>query len=406
MSSSEWRSVQLSDVAAFGSGTTPARARQSEFYDQGTVPWVKTLDLNNGAIVSTDESVTTLAIDQTNLRVHPAGSVLVAMYGGFVQIGRTGVLRIRATTNQAITVVLPDRKLLDSDFLLHLLNYRVGHWRSVASSSRKDPNITKNDVKSFPFHLPSLPEQAVIANVINDATEFLSALEQVIVKKRAIKQGLMRELLTGRTRLPGFTAEWAERKIGEFTEVMTGGTPSTFVSRYWGGDIRWMNSGEIHKKRVREVSGRITVDGLRESPAKILPRGTVLMALVGQGRTRGTVAVTEVELTINQSMAGILPGREHDSDFLYYLLDTRYEELRGESAGDGGRGVLNLKIIKNLSVRMPQLNEQVAIGQVLRDTDAEIETLDRRLEATRAIKQGMMQELLTGRTRLVAEGAA
>ncbi|MGH8522694.1 MAG: restriction endonuclease subunit S, partial [Gammaproteobacteria bacterium] len=175
---------------------------------------------------------------------------------------------------------------------------------------------------------------------------------------------------------------------------------------YWGGDISWMSSGEIHKKRVHEVDGRITVDGLRESAARLLPVGTVLMALAGQGKTRGTVAVSRVELTTNQSIAAILPSPEHASDFLYYNLDTRYDELRGESAGDGGRGGLNLTIIKKLEVLLPPLDEQVTIASVLGDADDELEALERRLESARAIKIGMMQELLSGRIRLPVEAAS
>src|SRR4051794_10262533 len=117
MSSADWKVVQLRDVASFGSGTTPSRSRHATYFDGGTIPWVKTLDLNNGAIVSTDECVTDLAVKQAHLQLHPVGSVLVAMYGGFVQIGRTGVLRIPATTNQAITSVIPNRDKLDPDFL-------------------------------------------------------------------------------------------------------------------------------------------------------------------------------------------------------------------------------------------------------------------------------------------------
>lgn len=155
-----------------------------------------------------------------------------------------------------------------------------------------------------------------------------------------------------------------------------------------------------------EVDGRITEDGLRESSAHLFPAETVLMALAGQGKTRGTVAISRVELSTNQSIAGILPSDRYDSDFLYYNLDARYDELRGESAGDGGRGGLNLTIINNLDVLMPPIEEQKAISGVLSDADDEITALERRLESARAIKQGMMQELLTGRTRLTEEVAA
>jgi type I restriction enzyme, S subunit len=364
------------------------------------------MDLNNAGILRTDERITQRAIKDVKLQIHPAGTVLVAMYGGFNQIGRTGVLRIPAATNQAITAVLPNRTILDFDYLLQMLNYRVGYWRTVASSSRKDPNITKADVKAFTLDLPQLAEQEAIAAAINDADELIAALERQVAKKQALKQGMMQQLLTGRTRLPGFTEPWFTRSIGDFAEVKSGGTPSTAVPRYWGGDIRWMSSGEVHQKRVCEVRGRITTDGLRESSAQLLPVGTVLMALAGQGKTRATVAISRVELSTNQSIAGILPSSEHDAEFLYYNLDTRYDELRGESAGEGGRGGLNLTIIKNLKVFMPALHEQVAISGVLSDADDELSVAYARLEKARAIKQGMMQQLLTGRTRLPAQETA
>lgn len=268
------------------------------------------------------------------------------------------------------------------------------------------PLVTGTMLKQFGIPSLSRQEQARIVEALEDSSALIAALGRVISKKQEIKKGMMQQLLTGRTRLPGFTNEWENRSLGEFAQVKAGGTPSTSVPRYWGGDVLWMSSGEIHKKRVHEVDGRITFDGLRESAAQLLPAGTVLMALAGQGKTRGTVAVSRVELTTNQSIAGILPSPGHDSDFLYYNLDTRYDELRGESSGGGGRGGLNLTIIKRLSVLMPPREEQVAIARVLTDVDDEIESLDRQLAKARNVKTGMMQQLLTGRTRLRVEATA
>jgi len=292
-------------------------------------------------------------------------------------------------------------------FMLYLLKASEPRLRE-AGQSGSQMNVNSDIVRGLTVRIPSsVEEQARVASVLWDVDDLIASLENTIVKKRAIKQGIMQDLLTGRTRLPGFGDPWQVRKVGDFAQVKAGGTPSTAVSRYWGGEIRWMSSGEIHQKRVHEVAGRITADGLRESAARLLPVGTILMALAGQGKTRGTVAVSRVELSTNQSIAGILPGDEHDSDFLYYSLDTRYSELRGESTGDGGRGGLNLTIINRLDVYMPDVEEQRAIARVLVDVDDELDGLSRRLEATRAIKQGMMQELLTGRTRLaVKEDAA
>lgn len=302
------------------------------------------------------------------------------------------------------TLWVTDFKTCAPKFVYYLLQ-SVGLQRFAGGSGV--PTLNRNDAHAFEICVPaSRQEQVRIADALAEADDLIVMLERSIAKKQAIKQGMMQELLTGRTRLPGFSGKWRMRQIGDFTHVKAGGTPSTAVSRYWGGDIRWMSSGEIHGKRITEVVGRITSEGLRESAAQLLPVGTVLMALAGQGKTRGTVAVSRVELSTNQSIAGILPSAEHDSDFLYYNLDTRYSELRGESSGEGGRGGLNLTIIKKLDVLMPEVDEQRAIASALAAIDDEIDALGRRMTKARAIKQGMMQQLLTGRVRLPAEDGA
>lgn len=266
--------------------------------------------------------------------------------------------------------------------------------------------ITNKSLRSFCIPFPTALEQGAIAEALSDADRLIAALDKLIAKKRAIMHATMQQLLTGRTRLPGFSNKWSDVTIGDFTDCTAGGTPSTAVPEYWGGNIRWMNSGELNLKHVREVEGRITELGLRNSSTKIVPTGCVLVGLAGQGRTRGTVALNLVDLCANQSIAAIFPSQLHDSKFLFYNLGSRYEELRSLSTGDGGRGGLNLTILKSLSVALPELKEQAAIATVLSDMDNEISALEHRRDKTKAIKQGMMQSLLTGKVRLVSPSAS
>lgn len=189
--------------------------------------------------------------------------------------------------------------------------------------------------------------------------------------------------------------DWEVKTIGSFTDLCAGGTPSTYVREYWNGDIRWMNSGELNYKRVFEVENRITELGLNNSATKLIPVNSILIGLAGQGKTRGTVAINKVELCTNQSIAAIFPCNEVDHDYLFFNLDSRYSELRGLSTGDGGRGGLNLTIIKNLFVPIPQTKiEQTAIANALSDMDALIAQTEKLIEKKKAIKQGVMQELL------------
>ena len=276
-------------------------------------------------------------------------------------------------------------------------------------------------IKTFLIPCPkNKQEQSVIANTLSDIDDLIIASEKLIAKKQAIKTATMQQLLTGKTRLPQFVLhkdgsakgfknselgeipeDWVLTNIGQFTDCCAGGTPSTKVSAYWGGTHSWMSSGELHLKQIYTVADYITDEGLVNSSTKYVPTNSVLVGLAGQGKTRGTVAINRIELCTNQSIAAIFPSEYHSTEFLFYNLDNRYEELRGLSTGDGGRGGLNLTIIRKLQLAFPPKEEQTAIAAILSDMDREIQVLHQRLDKTLQLKQGMMQELFTGKTRLI-----
>ena len=273
-------------------------------------------------------------------------------------------------------------------------------WKKYNEASGV-PSLNASTIENVEMVMPPLREQVVIAEALSDADAAIESLDALIAKKRDVKQAAMQQLLTGRTRLPGFTADWKKVPIGSFTDCKAGGTPSTSVPAYWGGNIRWMSSGELNLKRVREVSGRITQLGLENSSAQLFPADSVLIGLAGQGKTRGTAAINLVSLTTNQSIAAIFPSVRHDSKFLFYVMETKYKELRDLSDGGGGRGGLNLAIIRDVRVTIPELDEQKKISEVLWSMDDELEALTEQVSKLRMVKEGMMQDLLTGKVRLV-----
>jgi type I restriction enzyme, S subunit len=195
--------------------------------------------------------------------------------------------------------------------------------------------------------------------------------------------------------------DWEKKKIKQFTDVTSGGTPSTIISEYWGGDLLWMNSGELNKKKIYDVKGRITKKGMNKSATKQIPEKSVLIGLAGQGKTRGTVAINYVKLCINQSVGAILPSDDCIPEFIYYNLDHRYEELRNMSTGSSGRGGLNLTIIKNIEVLFPStVQEQIKISRILLDIDTLIISLETLIEKKKNVLSGTMQKLLTEKKRL------
>ena len=325
------------------------------------------------------------------------GDVLISAAG---TLGRTVVFDGRPAYFQDSNIVWLkiDKSQLCNDYLAHY--YKVIKWASSEGSTIS--RLYNGIICDTEILLPPLEEQAAIAEALSDVDSLISSPQKLIEKKKAIKQGTMQELLTGKKRLPEFSGEWNQFRLGEMTEIYSGGTPSTTISEYWGGSIPWMSSGELNNKKIYDVEGRITQKGMQNSSAHLIPKYCVLIGLAGQGKTRGTAAYNYISLCTNQSIAAIYPNdKKFDSRFLYYIIDSMYESLRELSSGDGGRGGLTKGLISNLEIYMPEVPEQQAVAQVLSDMDSEIEQLEKKLAKYQQIKQGMMQELLTGRIRLV-----
>lgn len=203
----------------------------------------------------------------------------------------------------------------------------------------------------------------------------------------------MRETKFKNTEIGKIPKDWGIRRISDFTNVYAGGTPSTMISKYWNGNIPWLNSGEINKKYVWNVDNRITQDGLNNSSTRLIPKYCVLIGLAGQGKTRGTAAINMIELCTNQSVAAIFPSNELNSFYLYHYFDGLYVFLREISSGEGGRGGLTKKIINEIEVPIPPKKEQEKIATYLSDVDELIDKLTKLIEKKKLIKKGTMQEL-------------
>ena len=194
-------------------------------------------------------------------------------------------------------------------------------------------------------------------------------------------------------RFKGFNDDWEQRKLSDFTHIIVGGTPSTKKNEYWNGNIPWMSSGEINKKRIYKTDKSITKLGLENLSAKFVPKNSVLIALAGQGKTRGKVAINNIELTINQSLAGLIPTSESYYEFIFYNLEKRYSELRRLSSGAGSRGGLNKKLIQNIKIQIPDLREQTLISKLSETLDKVLTLYDRKLKLLSQVKKYFLDNL-------------
>lgn len=155
-------------------------------------------------------------------------------------------------------------------------------------------------------------------------------------------------------------------QIADVCELKAGATPKTSIKEYWeDGTIPWMSSGEVNLKKVYNTEKYITESGYKNSSTKLIPKESVVIALAGQGKTRGTVAMNMIPLCTNQSLCALVCKDNINPYFLYYYLDTQYENLRYISSGNGNRGGLNLKMISSYEIPLPSLSEQQRIVDIL-----------------------------------------
>jgi type I restriction enzyme S subunit len=226
----------------------------------------------------------------------------------------------------------------------------------------------------------------------------VGALERLIAKKRDLKQAAMQQLLTGQTRFPGFSGAWEVKRVAELGEVVTGGTPRTDVKAFWGEEYPWITPTDISTRRDMFTSERsLTKKGL--DAIRGLPANTVLVTCIA---SIGKNAILKAEGGCNQQINALVPNSNSSVEFLYYMFEFEAnKQYLLANAGATATSIIPKSAFEELVFEVPHLSEQTAIATVLSDMDAELAALEQRLAKTRALEQGMRQELLTGRTRLV-----
>ncbi|MBN1317934.1 MAG: restriction endonuclease subunit S [Anaerolineales bacterium] len=274
-------------------------------------------------------------------------------------------------------------------YLVQLSNTRW--YRRLANSimvGSTQVHITNTAFKRIEIPLPSLPEQRAIAEALSDADALIEALEQLIAKKRLVKQGAMQELLTGKRRLPGFSGEWDRKKLGEICEIVMGQSPRSSQYNMKGLGLPLIQGNA-------DVINRITVK--RVFTTEITKRGRAGDILMSVRAPVGEVSRATFDLCLGRGVCAI----RYPNEFLYHALIFKEPAWVKMSKGSTFDAV-NSADIKAFEIDIPiNENEQIAISELLSDMDAELTVLEEKLAKARQVKQGMMQELLTGRIRLV-----
>ena len=303
--------------------------------------------------------------------------------------------------------IIPNPEKLHPSFLAYSVqSRRYWNWVAAASLRSGQPGINSHEYGTFLLALPQLDEQHSIAEALSDIDALIRSLEAVISKKQAIKQATLQQLLTGKTRLPGFAGEWVSKKLGQIGVFSKGrGVRLEDVSDEGLPCVLYGELYTRYENYILEVGSRISPSVADTA----LPLETGDLLFAGSGETADDIGRCAAYLGSERAYAGgdivVLTPSGVDSMFLGHLMNHPSVSAQKSRLGQGNAVVhISVSNLAQIEITLPPLPEQITIAAVLSDMDAELTALERRLEKTRSIKQGTMQDLLTGRARLVTAG--
>lgn len=328
------------------------------------------------------------------------GDVLVSKDGTIGKVAVVSNLQYPTTLNSGVFVIrTKNEKITQEGLGLVFISPYFKDFIKRLTAGSTIVHLYQKDIVNFTFPIPTLPEQHHIASALTSIDNLISSLGKLIEKKKNIKQGAMQQLLTGKMRLKEFTEPWVYRKISEIATTSSGGTPSRSIPNYYYGDIKWFTTTELKDNYLYDSVEHITREALNNSSAKMFSANTILMAMYGA--TIGKLGVLKEPSTTNQACCAI-KCNDIVEIFLFYILLYNRKSIIEKGCG-AGQPNISQAIVNELSFLVPPCEkEQQAIANILSKMDNEITALEAKRAKYEAIKQGMMQQLLTGKIRLIS----
>jgi len=400
----EWEVKRLGKIAITFSGGTPATSNRDYYGDE--IDWITSGDLNKSQILSVDGKITKKGLENSAAKQVTEGTLLMALYGATA--GVTAITRIDAAINQAVLAIITKHD--STEYLIQILTSKK-EWIIKTYTQGGQPNLSGEIVRQLLLPLPRLSEQRAIAAALSDVDALINALDRLIAKKRNIKQAAMQDLLTGKKRLPGFSERWEIYKFEDiFKFLSTASNSRSDLTEI--GDVKYIHYGDIHTSSasfldcISDSLPFIKADKVKNTPR--LENGDLIMAdasedYAGIGKSIEVMNVTGPEiiaglhtLLLRGDKIILADGFKGYLQFIPAVKNSLIKIATGISVYGVSKGN-----VRNIEVRLPKVREQKKIATILSDMDAEIAALEQKREKTKSLKQGMMQELLTGRIRLV-----
>lgn len=398
---SDWEMCTFGEViTGFSSGATPYRGI-IEYY-KGNIRWITSGELNYNTITDTIEKITDEAVKRTNLKLHPSGTFLIAITGLEAEGTRGSCAFVGApsTTNQSCMALYPIKSKLDTKFLYHYYCWQGNNLALKYCQGTKQQSYTAGIAKKLPIILPPLSEQQAISEVLSDTDNLIQALEKLIAKKRLVKQGAMQDLLISKE-------GWEEKTIKEVTNKFIdyrGVTPKKLGMEWGDGEILALSANNVvmgfidKSKECYYGSETLYKKWMRNGDCS---KGDILITMEAP---LGNIAFIpdDNKYILSQRTVLIKPNDQIIKEyFRYYLMSQIFQtKLKENATGSTAQGIQRKKL-EQITVCFPKsLDMQKSISKTLLDIDSEIELLVTKLSKYKQLKQGLMQNLLTGKMRL------
>ena len=317
------------------------------------------------------------------------GDIIMPMIGTIGNPFIVGDYTEFAIKNVAL-IKFPKEKILNKYIFFYLQSDAFKRYVKAKNKGGTQKFLSLGDIRNMEIELLSLDEQKKIIKLLNQIDNLIFLRKQQLSKLDELVKARFVELFGD----PNLNNKgWATGVINDIGTCVAGATPSTQVKEYWeNGTIPWMSSGEVNKGRVFETDTKITQLGYDNASTKLVPSKTVVLAMAGQGKTRGTAAITEIELCTNQSICSIVNNEKVNAEYLLHFLKLQYMELRGASTNTDGRGGLNLKIIGNYPIMIPPIELQNQFAAFVEQTDKSKLAVQKSLEQLETLKKALMQQ--------------
>ncbi|RVY40781.1 restriction endonuclease subunit S [Helicobacter pylori] len=373
---SNWQRVRLGDIAEIKRGV---RITKNELDVFGKYPVV------SGGVGF---------LGYTNNFNRYENTITIAQYGtaGYVNFQKN-----KFWANDVCFCVYPNKNVIKNIFLYYFLKVNQNYLYEISNRNATPYSISKDKILDFEIPLPPLNEQIAIANILSDVDRYLYNLDALILKKEGVKKALSFELLSQRKRLKGFNQNWQRVKVKDFGIIITGSTPLTQISEYWNGTISWITPTDINdNKDIFNSERKITQKGL--DTIRMIPKNSVLVTCIA---SIGKNAILRVNGACNQQINAIIPNKDFNADFVYYLMENNKQYLLGK-AGVTATYIISKQVFEEIDFFVPKdLNEQIAIANVLSDVDNEIISLKNKKRQFENIKKALNHDLMSAKIRVL-----